>query len=76
MYIIMSISNKQVKTFIHEIQKEYDCETFEEKDKNDKLVCQLCKGSYIRQKKSVHFRTNKHLKKVNLLKEKIAEIFN
>ena len=71
----MSISSKRVKSFIHEIQKEYDYETFDEKNKNDKLVCQLCKGSYIRQKKSVHFRTNKHLKKVKLLKVKIAEIY-
>lgn len=72
----MSVSNKQVKIFVHKIQRDYDSDEYEEKDKNDKLVCQLCKGRYIRQKKSVHLQTNKHLKKIKELRKVIQEIFN
>lgn len=72
----MSVNNKQIRSLVHKIQKDYDCDEYEEKDKNDKLVCQLCKGRYIRQKKSTHLRTNKHINKIKQLKKAIEEIFN
>lgn len=72
----MSVNNKQIRSLVHKIQKDYDCDEYEEKDKNDKLVCQLCKGRYIRQKKSIHLRTNKHINKIKQLKKAIEEIFN
>ncbi len=72
----MTVTNRRIKDFIHKIQRDYDCDNFDEKTKNDKLICQLCKGHYIRQKKSTHLRTKKHSNKVKLLKKKITEIFN
>jgi len=70
------ITDENVDTIIHDIQKNYDKNTYVSKHKHDKLKCLLCKGSYSRQKKSSHYSTPRHCNAVEKLKEQLIKIFN
>lgn len=46
-------------------QREKDSELYEKKSPNDRLVCVICGGKYIRHSRAKHVKTNKHQTKLN-----------
>lgn len=50
---------------IKEYQKEYERKMYIEKSPEDKIICPICKGRYVRTAKSKHAKTKKHLEKIN-----------
>jgi rRNA maturation endonuclease Nob1 len=65
-----------VKDIIKRKMKEHIKYTSQIKDPNKKYECPLCGGSFIRQKKSVHEKTNKHQNIVKRIKNNCKKIIN
>lgn len=60
---------------VKKIQKEYDDYYYPIKNPKDKLKCKICGGSYSRQKKSTHDKTNRHKNRLNEIYEQTCEVF-
>lgn len=54
---------------IEQYQKEHLKKLYKDKSPEDKVICPLCGGKFLRQAKSIHAKTKKH-------QEKIKEIHN
>jgi len=55
--------------------KEFDDENYPIKSYDDKFVCKICNGTYLRYSRSRHEKSKKHHNKFMELKENFANIF-
>lgn len=52
---------------IKEYQKEYEEANYENLTRNDRVVCVVCDGTYVKSVKCLHDRSKKHQKKLKEL---------
>lgn len=72
---LFELQQEICQELLRKLQKEYDDYHYPIKNPKDKLICRICGGSYTRQKKSTHDRTNKHKNRVNEIYEQVCEVF-
>lgn len=65
---LYEIQNVVIDQLLNKSLKNYEEDCYEEKSPNDKFVCPICNGTYVRKLKKKHFETEKHYKKLKELK--------
>jgi hypothetical protein len=66
----LNIINKKIKY----LQRMYEKENYDNCEKNNKVKCIVCGGTYVKSVKCVHDRTKNHKKYLNEIYEKTSMI--